>query len=375
MDVVNQTREGKNPSQSERVRVSRSLSSAVARNSFEPRKCGLILHTSKNVRSQGVKYASSNPFGVSFSAKRHTTYLEASRPPIIMLKSVLKMAPQSLSSLSSSTAESPSADAHVVDAPVHSASTSTVDSPNMSTWTAFSRGSPDDADIGQRGKITLHERGHIDGTACAPAGLSLSADRPLCSPSRHVGTCFKCKLSGALAEACGTAPVVQESGKAAEVVVDNAETAEAADDYLAASTVPDAAPTATSSQPPPAVGTYTIAEYMAAAACRPLSPQARRDSGSSFASKTSLKPIVSGQALQELELSDEERCASGLPSSRFITAPTASFDSLAALGAEAAAAEEVSEGDGHAPREPQELYDLAHCEEESFYDDDGGLFI
>ena len=304
-----------------------------------------------------------------------------------MLKAVLKMAP-SITTWQDAPATAPGADAHVPppQPPRRDAS------PQTPTWRAFSSSrpaaSPDDADFIGQGKMTLHER--VSVSVGVGVGGGRAADgaftqgRPLCSPSRHVGTCFKCKLAAAAdSEAAVADSAEAEAGAEAGTEVDAEADDSVADDAASIETAADeVAPASAATSPPPAVS-FTIAEYMAAAACRPHSPPAQRDSGSSFASKTSLRPIPSGQALDELELSDEERRASNLPGPRFITAPSASFGSLAELEAElagAAAEAEVEAEDGATeggPQEPRQEGGFLVPEEAAAADleDDAGFYI
>ena len=161
----------------------------------------------------------------------------------------------------------------------------------------------------------------------------LSPGRRLCSPSRHVGTCFKCKaleggalrgtVDGAARSAERETPARLslrwgDGGDGGGVDGGQGVTGDAPDEAwsdacgpsrsllpLHPSALPSSSPPSPppSSSPPPLSEhspppSFTIAEYMQFAASRPLSPAARRDSGSSFASRTSLRPILSGQALE-----------------------------------------------------------------------------
>ena len=299
-----------------------------------------------------------------------------------MLKAVLKMAP-SITTWQDVPATAPGADAHVPppQPPRRDAS------PQTPTWRAFPSSrpavSPDDADFIGQGKMTLHERVGVSVGVSVGGGRAadgaFTQGRPLCSPSRHVGTCFKCKLAAAAdseAAVADSAEAVAVAEAGAEVEADAEADDSVADDAASVETAADeVAPASAATSPPPAVS-FTIAEYMAAAACRPHSPPARRDSGSSFASKTSLRPIPSGQALDELELSDEERRASNLPGPRFITAPSASFGSLAELAGAAAAAEAEDGATEGGPQEPrQEGGFLVPEEAAADLEDDAGFYI
>lgn len=302
-----------------------------------------------------------------------------------MLKAALKMAP-SITAWQDVPAAAPGADAHVPPPaqPRRDASPQT-QTQTPTTWRAFptsrAASSPDDADAVGQGKLTLHERVSVSVSVGGgrAADAAFSQGRPLCSPSRHVGTCFKCKLAAAAeGETAAAAGSTEGRGEAGARAEDDAAAAETAADETAAD---EGAPSSSATSAPPAV-TFTIAEYMAAAACRPHSPPARRDSGSSFASKTSLRPIPSGQALDDLELSDEERRASNLPGPRFITAPSASFGSLAELAGAAAAAEDDAAGASQDPlmqrgqqEPPRQEGDFFIPEEAAADVEDDALFI